>query len=40
MQTSPIMDKGVIENFYNITTMDECELDEIFTIYRQKYSKY
>ena len=28
MQTLTIMDKRVIEDFYHITTMDECGLDE------------
>ena len=31
MQTLTIMDKGVVENFYHITNMGECELNETNT---------
>ena len=31
MRTLTIVDKGDIENFYHITTMDEYELDETNT---------
>ena len=34
-----IMDKGVIENFYHLTIMGECELDETNTFIVNYLSK-
>ena len=33
MQTLTRMDKGIIEDYDHVTTMNECELDETDTYY-------
>ena len=38
-RTLIIMDKRVIEDFYHITTMDECGLDETDIVIDKKFSK-